>query len=113
MLKCKYGLGIGLFLGVVLIGCFALPGAWAQGPEGEALVCQEVGKIERTQGAAMVRRAGEADFGLISRGDPVYCQDTIGTDPTDKKRQNLVEAPLAGANGCVPRPRFSAWFHCL
>ena len=84
MLKRKYGLGIGLFLGVVLIGCFALPGAWAQGPEGEALVCQEVGKIERTQGATMVRRAGEADFGLISRGDPVYCQDTIGTDPTDK-----------------------------
>ncbi|MGO9567092.1 MAG: hypothetical protein ACLP5H_06080 [Desulfomonilaceae bacterium] len=84
MIGREYGWGLGVILGAVLISCFALPGAWAQEQEGQAILAQEVGRIERTQGATMVRRAGEADFGLISKGDPVFIQDTIGTDPTDK-----------------------------
>ena len=36
MIRREYGWGLGVILGAVLISCFALPGAWAQGPEGEA-----------------------------------------------------------------------------
>jgi len=84
MIRREYGWGLGVILGAVLISCIALPGAWAEEQEGQAILAQEVGRIERTQGATMVRRAGEAEFGLITKGDPVFVQDTVGTDPTEK-----------------------------
>ncbi len=84
MIRREYGWGIGILLGVVLISCYSLPLTWAADPGGEAILAQQVGKIEQTQGATMVRRSGETEFGLITKGDPVFLQDTIGTDPTDK-----------------------------
>ncbi len=84
MIRREYGWGMGILLAVALVSCFSLPRSWAADPKGEALLTQEVGKIERTQGATMVRRAGETEFGLLTSGDPVFVQDTIGTDPTDK-----------------------------
>jgi hypothetical protein len=47
------------------------------------MVLQPVGQIERTQGNTGVMRAGETEFGPISRGEPVFVQDSIGTEPSD------------------------------
>ncbi len=83
MMKRLYGRALGISLGIILIGCFALAWGWVQYAQAEENGLQPVGKIERTQGATMVMRAGTTDFVPISKGEPVFVQDTIGTAPND------------------------------
>ena len=83
MMKRLYGRALGISLGIILIGCFALAWGWVEYAQAEENGLQPVGKIERTQGATMVMRAGTTDFVPISKGEPVFVQDTIGTAPND------------------------------
>jgi hypothetical protein len=83
MMRCQYGWRLGVFLGVILTSCFVFPGAWSGDVLAQETELQPVGKIERTQGATMVMRAGQTDFVPIGTGEPVFVQDTIGTAPGD------------------------------
>jgi len=76
---------VGIFLGVLFIGCFglaAISGAQAPGPEAGAML----GPVQRIQGAGMIQRAGAPEMLGLSEKDPVFLQDLIGTDPNPDTR---------------------------
>lgn len=79
MIRRKHDRGPEVFVGIVLISCFALPQAWAQESEGQGFLTRAVGRIECAQSSMIVRGEAETAFHLITGGYPVFVNDTIDT----------------------------------